>query len=127
MFDEWPDEPDEANPEDRWGNPEEDLVNVPEAPRPALDESEVDPELSAFWWRTVVLANIALGGLTIGPMVVFFERMWTVGAVVFVVGALALVRVYQHVRWFQNRDDDGEGPDGVGPESTAVDDAGRNA
>jgi hypothetical protein len=98
VFDEWPDEPDEPKPEDRWGNPEEDLVSVPEAPR--FDDSDVDPELSAFWWRTVVLANVALGGVTIGPMVIFFERMWLVGGVAFLVGALAFVRVYQHVRWF---------------------------
>lgn len=106
MFDEWPDEPDEENPEDRWGNPEEDLVSVPEAP--TFDDSDVDPELSAFWWRTVVLANVALGGVTIGPMVIFFERMWLVGGVCFLIGALAFVRVYQHVVWFRNRDEDAE-------------------
>jgi len=117
VLDEWPDEPDEPNPEDRWGNPEEDLVSVPEAPR--FDDSDVDPELSAFWWRTVVLANVALGGVTIGPMVIFFERMWLVGGVASLVGALAFVRVYQHVRWFKQRNEDGDGDDAT--------EAGRNA
>jgi hypothetical protein len=112
VLDEWPDEPEEDDPEARWGNPEEDLVNVPEAPKPSIDESEIDPELSSFWWRTVVLANIALGGVTIGPMVVFFEGMWLVGTVVFVVGVLAFVRVYQHVKWFENRNEDEETEDG---------------
>jgi hypothetical protein len=52
-------------------------------------------------------------------MVIFFERMRLVGGVASLVGALAFVRVYQHVRWFKQRNEDGDGDDAT--------EAGRNA
>jgi hypothetical protein len=79
-------------------DPERDLPNVPEAPTPDTDESDVDPELLEAFWRSVLLANVALGGVTVGPMLVYFEGMWAAGSAAVVVGVLAALRVHQHRR-----------------------------
>jgi len=91
---------------DLGGNPESDLPGVPEAPSPDTDESDVDPELLATFWRSVLLANVALGGVAVGPMLVYFEGMWVVGSAAVVVGVLAALRVRQHRRAVERMGDE---------------------
>lgn len=109
-------EPDEFDPVDRWGSPEDDLVDVPTAPSPDVDEEDVDPELLALWWRSVVLANVALGGVAVGLMVIGFRGMWRLGLAGIAFGLLAGFRLYQHYRAFERRkqgDDATDDPDGA--------------
>lgn len=140
MSEEWPDEPDdpgldEPDPEERWGSPEEDLPRVPSAPTPDVEETDVDPELLTTWWRSVALANLALGAVAIGLMLIVFRGRWLVGGGAVVLGLLAGGRLYQHYRAFErerategvdrsNGDgkatNGGESTDGDGPD-------GRNA
>jgi len=108
VFDPWPDEPEEPNPESRWGDPERDL---PRVPKPAVEEQDVDPEILETFWRSVVLANVALFGLALGPMLVYFRGQWLWGGAAIVLGALAGLRVYHHYRAFERRHgDDSEEP-----------------
>jgi hypothetical protein len=88
------DEPDEFSPEKRWGDPERDLPNVPEAPQ----GDEIDPELQRAFWASVVLANVALGGLSLGLMLIYFRGQWTVGLGAVGLGAFALARTYLYYR-----------------------------
>lgn len=99
----WPDEPSEPDPERRWSDPERSLVDVPPTPEPTTDEADVDPEILETFWLSVLLANVAVAGLTIGPMLVYFRGMWVAGGVAVAVGAFALLRVTQHVRAFRER------------------------
>ncbi|WP_181861595.1 DUF7322 domain-containing protein [Haloplanus salinus] len=126
MFDPWPDEPEETNPESRWGDPERDLPRIPE---PAVAEKDVDPEILETFWRSVVLANVALFGLSLGPMLVYFRGWWLWGGGAVALGALAGHRVYQHYRAFERRhgDDDEPGPADGGRDATPADDPERNA
>ncbi|AZH24861.1 DUF7322 domain-containing protein [Haloplanus aerogenes] len=117
MFDPWPDEPEEPNPESRWDDPERDL---PRDLTPDIDEEDVDPEILETFWRSVVLANIALFGLSLGPMLVYFRGQWLWGGAAIALGAVAGLRVYHHYRAFQDRHVDGEDDD-------ATDTAERNA
>jgi hypothetical protein len=106
VLDPWPDEPEEPNPESEWGNPERDL---PRVPTPSVDEADVDPEILETFWRSVVLANVALFGLALGPMLVYFRGQWLWGAAAVALGAVTGVRVYHHYRAFQRRHVDGDG------------------
>jgi len=112
VFDPWPDEPEETNPESRWGNPERDL---PRIPTPSVEEKDVDPEILETFWRSVVLANVALFGLSLGPMLVYFRGWWLWGGAAVALGAVAGLRVYQHYRAFDRRyngdDEDGDDPE----------------
>lgn len=100
--DDWVDEPDEYDPESQWGDPERDLPSIPDTPEPRVAESDVDPEFAMRWWRSVFLANVAVAGLTIGPMLIYFRGMWTVGGGAILLGAVALFRTYQQYRAVQS-------------------------
>lgn len=104
----WPDEPDEDDPEDRWPDPERELPSIPEAPSVGVDiphvgtsESDVDAGTQQAFWTAVVLANVGVAGVTIGPLLVVFRGELLVGAGAFLLGALALGRTYLTVREFQ--------------------------
>jgi hypothetical protein len=104
--DPWPDEPEgpdpEADPESRWGDPERDL---PRVPTPDTDETDVDPDILETFWRSVLLANVAVLGVTLGPMLVYFRGQWLLGLAAVAVGAITGLRVYQHYRAFEARHD----------------------
>lgn len=98
--DEWPDEPDEPDPESRWGDPEDDLVSVPsvDIPGEAADDEgagiDVDGEIATFFWGAVVYTNVGLGGVSLGLLLVGFRGQWLWGGAAVGVGVLALYRTY---------------------------------
>ena len=108
-FDEWPDEPDEPeepDPEARWGSPEEDLVSVPSVEIPGEGEEEgagveIDGDLAKLFWVTVVYANVALAGISIGLLLVAFRGQWGWGGGAVAVGLFALYRTYDLYRTYQ--------------------------
>ncbi|WP_224332401.1 DUF7322 domain-containing protein [Haloprofundus halobius] len=109
-FDVWPDEPDESDPEDewrRWGNPEEELPNVPEVSEPSVADSEADPEVATAFWVSVLFANVAVGALALGPMLIYFRGQWRLGGGLVVVGVLIALRTYQRYRQFRENRNEG--------------------
>ena len=118
-FDEWPDEPDEPDPESRWGSPEDDLASVPsvEDIDPGSDGAgiEADGEIAKFFWVSVIYANVALGGVAIGLLLIGFRGQVTIGSVAVAVGLLALYRTYDLYQKYQKRivesEDDGDSDD----------------
>jgi hypothetical protein len=122
--DKWPDEPDEPDPESRWDDPENDLVSVPSVEPPDLDPGsegagiEVDAEVARLFWAAVVYANIALGGVAIGLLLVLFRGQVTVGGAAVAVGLFALYRTYDLYRTHQER---AVGGDGSGEDARGVD------
>jgi hypothetical protein len=113
--DPWPEEPEqpepEPEPESRWGNPEDDL---PRIPTPDTDETDVDPEILETFWRSVLLANVAVLGVALGPMLIYFRGQWLFGLGAVAVGVIAGLRVYQHYRAFTSRhagDTTSDGPE----------------
>lgn len=97
------DESDETDVTSRWGDPERDLPRVPSVD---VDESDVDPEVQATFWRSVFLANVAVFALTVGPMVAYFRGWWRIGAVAVALGVIMVFRIYQHYRAFQRQHGD---------------------
>jgi hypothetical protein len=121
VFDPWPDEPDESSPETRWGNPERDLPRIPEV---STDESDVDPHTLETFWVSVIFANAALFGVSLGAMLWYFRGQALLGGALVLVGVLAGLRTYASYRAFGA--DDGESgaasTDGGGdPDSTDSD------
>jgi hypothetical protein len=101
--DPWPEEPDEPDPEARWDDLEPD---APRIPTPDVDPEDVDPALRATFWRSVLLANVALMAFSLGAMFVLFRGWWRAGAASVAVGLLAASRLYRTYRAFERRRDD---------------------
>ncbi|MFB6090625.1 MAG: hypothetical protein ABEJ97_06155 [Halobellus sp.] len=103
--DEWPDEPDEPDPEARWGAPEDDLTSVPTIDIPGEDAEdaavEVDGDLAKFFWVTVIYANVAVAGVCVGLMLVVFRGQLTWGGGAVAVGLFALYRTYDLYRRYR--------------------------
>lgn len=87
-------EPTEDDPEDAFPDPERELVSVPEAPS-VPSESDVPSELRRAFWELVVVFNVALLALSVGAMLVAFERLWTVGGALVLLGAASFLRGYR--------------------------------
>ena len=101
MFEPWPDEPDEPSAETRWGNPERDLPRIPEV---STDESDVDPHTFKTFWVSVVFANAALFGASLGLMLWYFRGQALLGGSLVAVGLLAGARTYAAYRTFKNEE-----------------------
>lgn len=113
MFEPWPDEPDESDAERRWGNPERDLPRVPEV---STGETDVDPDVFKAFWTSVIFANVALFGVSLGAMLWFFRGQALLGGILLFAGVLAGLRTYASYRAFENRDSEeaGDGDAGGG-------------
>ncbi|WP_424008266.1 DUF7322 domain-containing protein [Haloferax denitrificans] len=131
----WGDPEARWDPETRWGNPEKDLPTIPRVRIPGEDADDggdpdgdsngegddapefspdVNPEVARLFWASVVLANVGLAGLTVGPMLVYFRGDTLLGGGLFLFGAVVLVRVYSIYREFKRgewRDDEGDDDD----------------
>jgi hypothetical protein len=111
VFDPAPEEPDEPNPEDRWGDPERELPQTPRAPTVQdPTTNEVSNEVAFAFWSVVLLVNVGLFVVSLGPMLAFFEGRWKLGGGLTAVGVFAFVHAYRRYRRFQ-REQDGEGGD----------------
>ena len=86
----WPNEPDPPN--EKLG-PE---VTVPRAPDYA--NRDVPPEVQRSFWSAVVLANVALGGVSLGLMLIYFQGRWLFGGALLAVGLVAGTRTWRIYR-----------------------------
>lgn len=81
----------------------------PEIPAPPAPGEAENPETITLFWRLVVVFNVALFCLAVGPMLVYFQGQWDLGSQLFLVGvvtaAYGLTRYVQHRR--SGDDDDG--------------------
>ncbi|MGQ4555757.1 DUF7322 domain-containing protein [Halobellus sp. GM3] len=130
---EWPDEPDEPDPEQRWGDPEDDLVSVPSVDIPGEEGDEesagieVDGDLAKFFWAAVIYANVALAGISIGLLLVAFRDQWVWGGGAVAVGLFALYRTYDLYRTYRediSGDEPGEAGGGTGEAGDGTGEAG---
>ncbi|WP_276270875.1 DUF7322 domain-containing protein [Haloarcula litorea] len=108
-----PHEPEEFDP-DSLG------PDVPEAPSPP--SGTPDDAVAGLFWKLVVVFNVALLALALGPMLAFLDGRVDLGVRVFLVGVLAFgYGTYRYVRFRRDRDgesDEGD-PDAPGAEGSA--------
>jgi hypothetical protein len=83
-----------------------------------LDGENVDSATAQHFWGAVVLANVAVAGVSLGVMLIGFRGQWTVGGALILGGLLAGYRTYSVYRRFRadretedEADDAGDEPD----------------
>lgn len=108
----WPDEPSEFDPHSLGPS------SSPAGLGGGDEEYDVDDETFRSFYGAVVLANIGLFGVTVGPMLWFFRGETLLGGGLFLVGVAAIVRTYRiQQRYTAHRrgdpdDDTADGADG---------------
>lgn len=95
-------------------------VDIPEVEVPGPDSptgpADVDVDTAKGFWRLVLVFDVALLALALGPMFVYFLGDWTRGGALFVFGALAFVYGVGRYREFRS---DAEGD----ADAAAIEDA----
>ncbi len=95
-------EPDEADFVKDLG-PDVPEVEIPEAPD--LTQNDVPDDLARSFWKLVMVFNLALFALSLGPMLIIFRGQWTNGLSVFALGLGAFVYGYARYKRVTNDDD----------------------
>jgi len=94
----WPDEPAEFDPNSLG-------PDIPTAPSvPTVSERDVPSDVASAFWAAVLFANVGLIGVSLGPMLWYFEGMGRVGGGLFLIGLIALGMTYRRYSLFMNRD-----------------------
>lgn len=92
----WPNEPDEFSPDDVG----------PTAPSPpSLDEVD-DPSVASLFWKLVVVFDVAILALALGPLLVYFRGWESRGVEVFLLGVVAFAYGTYRYRRYQSTSDD---------------------
>ncbi|WP_136687963.1 DUF7322 domain-containing protein [Halorhabdus amylolytica] len=90
---------------------DDDLIPTVDVPEPKPAEGDFDSDVVKLFWRLVLVFNVALFGVTVGPMVLYFLGDFRIGMGLLAVGGVAggygFVRYRRFVR---TRADDSEGP-----------------
>ena len=95
LEEDWPDEPDP--PDESLG------LDVPTVPDYA--DRDVPADIQRAFWSAVALLNIAVGGVSVGLMLIGFQGRWTFGGALVAVGLLAGVRAWRIYRdWHEDND-----------------------
>ena len=115
----WREDPEPDPPSLGPGVPEVDVPEV-EVPTPdtATGGADVDTETAAVFWRLVLVFDIALLALSLGPMFVYFRGELVRGAMLLSFGALAFGYGVLRYREFRQA---GESNGGESDEGTASD------
>lgn len=100
--------PEDAEPEPPDLGPEVPSVDVP-GPDEGLTESltpesDVDPETHRTFWRLVVVIDVALLALTVGPMLIYFEGDWRRGLAMVSLGLVVSVYGLRTYRGYMAED-----------------------
>lgn len=68
---------------------------------------DVEPEVSRTFWRLVVVFDVALLALAVGPMFIYFRGNWELGSRLLILGGVTLAYgVYRYRRFRKDRADD---------------------
>lgn len=125
-------EPEELEPSIGPDPPEVDVPEVEDTakgmPTPGED---IDPDLYSLFWRLVIVLDVALFALAIGPLFIYFEGNWDVGGPLVALGLVSFAYAVSQYRSYRARSDpeepnngDSEGPvAGDSEEPVAGDDA----
>lgn len=105
----------EPDPENRWDDPAEGLVDVPKAPTPG--DTDVPGKLALTFWGLVLVFNVAVLAVSLGLLFYFIAgRAELGGSLLFVGGILGLYGGFRY--WTSpyrdghpDADTDTDGPD----------------
>ncbi|MFC3957292.1 DUF7322 domain-containing protein [Halovivax cerinus] len=118
-------EPDEWDPEDDLHDPDADGLTVPQV---STDESDVDSELVRTFWTIVLICNVAILLVSVGPMLWYFLDMAREGLALVLGGLVLFGLAYRRYRRFEDgasapteadTETDGFRPESTGERSTS--------
>lgn len=90
------------------GPPSNPALNVIDYPL-FVPEGDIDREVFGYFWGTVLIANVAVFALALGPMLIFFRGQWSLGGRLIALGVVLTAWTYYRVRTYEGPDDaDGE-------------------
>lgn len=78
---------------------DDELVPAVDVPEPDPAQGDLDSDTARLFVRLVVVFNVALFGVTVGPMFLYFEGDPLIGGALLAVGVLA--GVYGTARYWQ--------------------------
>ena len=100
-------EPDEWDPEAEFRDPDSDSITIPEVSTPA---SEVPKEVARPFWTIVLVLNVAIFFVSLGPMLLYFRGDVEIGLSLIAAGLVLFAMAYRRYRRFQqtlsSRDED---------------------
>lgn len=73
---------------------------TPSIPNTAANAENADPETANLFWILVIVFNVAVMGLAIGPMFIVFRNRWGLGLQLFLGGAILFAYGYYRYRKF---------------------------
>lgn len=76
--------------------------DIPEAPDPTPQASDIDPGTRGLFWGLVLVANVALMAASLGVMFALFRDQWVFGGQLTLVGVILGGYVYYRVTTFQS-------------------------
>ena len=115
----WRDDPEPDPPSLGPGVPE---VDVPEVGTSDSLTDGADPEVARTFWRLVLVLDVGLLAVALGPMFVYFERNWELGLSLFGFGVAVLAYgVVQYRRYRAEGSASGTTEEPESPESATDD------
>jgi len=98
--------------------------DVPEAPSPP--DGAGNSDVTALFWKLVVVFNVALLALSVGPMLAYFDGRVDLGIRITLIGALAFAYgLFRYIRFEQQRDSDDSEEEAASTAETVPDETGR--
>lgn len=96
-------EPDEYDPEEEFYDPDADSITIPQAPRP---EGDAPADVAKTFWITVVVINVAVLFIALGPMLIYFHGDLRTGGGLVLGGIALFALAYHRYRSFVARRDE---------------------
>ena len=117
--DAWPDEPKEFDPDSLGPDPPTSPNAAPSSGESLRASESVPDGLFRAFWASVLLANVALGAISIGAMLIYFQGDYEAGTLALLIGSVAAsgtARYYWGVKTGRYNDD-GDAEDAAGDDS----------
>lgn len=103
--DPWPHEPDEFDPHSLGPGGDPAATDDGESARPGAATADVDRETFRAFWGAVVVVNVGLFLVSVGPMLMYFRGQIALGGGMVLVGIGAFAHAYLIYRRYRSEED----------------------
>ncbi|WP_290819477.1 CAAX protease family protein [Halovivax sp.] len=101
-FEPSPHEPEEWDPEAEFRDPDSDWPTIPTV---STSEEDAPREVARTFWTVVIVVNVAVLFVSLGPMLIYFWGDWRSGLTLVAGGVVLFGLAYRRYRSFMRRDD----------------------
>lgn len=112
-FERSPHEPEEWDPEAEFRDSDSEWPTIPDV---STEEADAPTDVVRTFWIVVVVVNVAVLFVALGPMLIYFWGDWRSGLLLIVGGLVLFGLAYRRTRAFLREDPEDDGPaEGEGP------------